>query len=131
MYWLELKDYFSKIEIPFPILIPRNSMLFIKEKTLGKIRKLDLGIDDFFQNFAIITNRKILKDNHILPLLEEKEQLLINNFSELKATAEMTERSFGNMVKAEEVRQLKSFKRMKKRLLHAEKNKTGRAAGKT
>ena len=74
MYWLELKDYFSKIEIPFPILIPRNSMLFIKEKTLGKIRKLDLGIDDFFQNFAIITNRKILKDNHILPLLEEKEQ---------------------------------------------------------
>ncbi|AYZ37492.1 bacillithiol biosynthesis cysteine-adding enzyme BshC [Chryseobacterium indologenes] len=123
MYWLELKDYFSKIEIPFPILIPRNSMLFIKEKTLGKIRKLDLGIDDFFQNFAIITNRKILKDNHILPLLEEKEQLLINNFSELKATAEMTERSFGNMVKAEEVRQLKSFKRMKKRLLHAEKIK--------
>ncbi len=41
----------------------------------------------------------------------------------MKATAEMTERSFGNMVKAEEVRQLKSFKRMKKRLLHAEKIK--------
>ncbi len=42
MYWLELKDYFSEINIPFPILIPRNSMLFIKQKTLGKIEKLDL-----------------------------------------------------------------------------------------
>jgi bacillithiol biosynthesis cysteine-adding enzyme BshC len=123
MYWLELKDYFSKINIPFPILIPRNSMLFLKEKTLGKIEKLDLKIEDFFQNFSVLTNQKILKDHPILQLLDEKEELLINNFSELKASAETTEKSFGNMVKAEEVRQLKSFKRMKKRLLHAEKIK--------
>ncbi|PWN68312.1 bacillithiol biosynthesis cysteine-adding enzyme BshC [Chryseobacterium phosphatilyticum] len=125
MYWLELKDYFTKIKIPFPVLIPRNSMLFVKEKTLGKIEKLDLRIDDFFQNFTAITNQKILKDNSILKLLDEKENLLINNFSELRTSAESTEKSFGNMVKAEEVRQLKSFKRMKKRLLHAEKIKQG------
>lgn len=123
MYWLELKDYFSKIMIPFPILIPRNSMLFLKEKTVGKIEKLDLKIEDFFQNFTVLTNQKILKDNPILQLLEEKEESLISNFSALRASAETTEKSFGNMVKAEEVRQLKSFKRMKKRLLHAEKIK--------
>lgn len=123
MYWLELKDYFSKINIPFPILIPRNSMLFLKEKTIRKIDKLNLNIEDFFQNFTTITNAKILEDNTIFNLLEEKENLLINNFSELKTAAETTEKSFGNMVKAEEVRQLKSFKRMKKRLLHAEKIK--------
>ncbi|MCW3162152.1 bacillithiol biosynthesis cysteine-adding enzyme BshC [Chryseobacterium oryctis] len=123
MYWLELKDYFSKINIPFPILIPRNSMLFIKGKTLGKIEKLNLKVEDFFQNFASITNKKVLEDSPILKLLEEKKELLKNNFSELKSIAETTEKSFGNMVKAEEVRQLKSFKRMKKRLLHAEKIK--------
>lgn len=123
MYWLELKDYFSEINIPFPILIPRNSMLFLKEKILGKIEKLDLTVEDFFQNFTVITNQKILEDNAILKLLDEKENLLINSFSELSASAETTEKSFGNMVKAEEVRQLKSFKRMKKRLLHAEKIK--------
>ncbi|ASW75037.1 bacillithiol biosynthesis cysteine-adding enzyme BshC [Chryseobacterium piperi] len=123
MYWLELKDYFSKINIPFPILIPRNSMLFLKEKTMRKMEKLHLKIEDFFKNFTSITNSKILEDHTILRLLEEKEQLLINNFSELQTIAETTEKSFGNMVKAEEVRQLKSFKRMKKRLLHAEKIK--------
>jgi len=123
MYWLELKDYFSRINIPFPILIPRNSMLFLKEKTLGKINKLDLKVEDFFQNFTVLTNQKILEDNSLLQLLEEKEKLLVTNFSALKASAETTEKSFGNMVKAEEVRQLKSFKRMKKRLLHAEKIK--------
>jgi len=123
MYWLELKDYFTKINIPFPILIPRNSMLFLKEKTLGKIEKLDLKIEDFFKNFTTISNSKILDNNEVARLLDEKENLLINNFSELKSIAETTEKSFGNMVKAEEIRQLKSFKRMKKRLLHAEKIK--------
>lgn len=123
MYWLELKDYFTSVDIPFPVLIPRNSMLFLKEKTLKKAEKLDLKVEDFFQNFTAITNSKIIKDNAIQIMLEEKESLLINNFSELKTMAETTEKSFGNMVKAEEVRQLKSFKRLKKRLLHAEKIK--------
>ena len=123
MYWLELKDYFSQLNIPFPILIPRNSMLFIEEKTLGKINKLDLKIEDFFQNFTQITNAKILDKNSILEALNTQENILLNNFSELKSLAETTEKSFGNMVKAEEVRQLKSFKRLKKRLLHAEKIK--------
>ncbi|MBK1894400.1 bacillithiol biosynthesis cysteine-adding enzyme BshC [Chryseobacterium paridis] len=123
MYWLELKDYFEKVNIPFPLLIPRNSMLFLPEKTLKKIDKLNLKIDDFFQNFTSITNNKLLDDSSILRLLEEKEDLLINNFSELRTIAGTTDKSFENMVSAEEVRQLKSFKRMKKRLLHAEKIK--------
>ncbi|MFY1045253.1 bacillithiol biosynthesis cysteine-adding enzyme BshC [Chryseobacterium sp. GP-SGM7] len=123
MYWLELKDYFTQLNLPFPILIPRNSMLFLKEKTLGKINKLDLKIDDFFQNFTKITNEKILDNNEILNLLDEKESLLMKQFSELKNIAETTEQSFGNLVKAEETRQLKSFSRMKKRLLRAERIK--------
>lgn len=123
MYWLELKDYFSYLKIPFPILIPRNSMLFLKEKTLGKIEKLNLQMDDFFGNFTTITNSKILNNSLILSKLEEQEKLLIHRFSELKSLAESTEKSFGNMVKAEEVRQLKSFERLKKRLLKAEKVK--------
>lgn len=98
-------------------------MLFLKEKTLGKIEKLDLTIEDFFHNFTVLTNRKILEDNAILKALDDRENMLIHNFSELRTLAETTEKSFGNMVKAEEVRQLKSFKRMKKRLLHAEKIK--------
>src|SRR5690606_19297596 len=34
MYWLELKLYFEKLALPFPVLIPRNSMLFVSAKTL-------------------------------------------------------------------------------------------------
>ena len=123
MYWIELKDYFESINLPFPILIPRNSMLFLEEKTFRKIEKLGLKIEDFFGNFAEVINQKILDNNEIKTLLEKKEQDLINSFSEIKTKAEQTDKTFVNLVNAEETRQLKSFKRMQKRLLKAEKIK--------
>ena len=123
MYWIELKDYFESINLPFPLLIPRNSMLFLEQKTMGKIEKAGLGIKDFFGNFAEVINEKILDNSEIKSLLKQKEQNLIDSFSEIKAKAELTDKSFVNLVKAEETRQLKSFKRMQKRLLKAEKIK--------
>ncbi|MBQ0152243.1 MAG: bacillithiol biosynthesis cysteine-adding enzyme BshC [Chryseobacterium sp.] len=123
MYWLELKDYFQYLSLSFPILIPRNSMLFLKEKTLGKIEKLSLKLEDFFTNFTTITNAKILDQSVVLEAIQKQENQLVNNFSELKSLAENTEKSFGNMVSAEEVRQLRSFNRLRKRLLKAEKVK--------
>lgn len=123
MYWLELKDYFRKVDIIFPVLIPRNSMLFIKEKTLGKIEKLNLDVEDFLHSFASIVQKKLLQNNEILQLLAEQENILQEQFEQLKQGSEKTHFSFGNMVKAEEARQRKSFLRLKKRLLRAEKIK--------
>lgn len=123
MYWLELKDYFDEINVPFPVLIPRNSMLFVKQKTLDKLGKLNLEIEDFFGSFAKVTEKKLLENSDIPKLLDEKQHQLETAFEEIKKLAETTEKSFGNLVKAEKTRQLKSFKRMRKRLLHAEKIK--------
>lgn len=123
MYWLELKDYFNELSLPFPILIPRNSMLFLSEKILNKINKLNLSIEDFFGNFTKLVNDKILNDNKILDVLNSREEILHKQFSEIKDLAQLTDQSFGNLVKAEETRQTKSFERMKKRLLKAEKIK--------
>ena len=123
MYWLELKNYFKKIQLPFPVLIPRNSMLFLTEKTLEKAEKLSLEIPDFFKNFAAVTKDILLENNEILTQLELNEKNLQTHFEELATAAEQTEKTFGNLVKAEKTRQLKSFDRMKKRLLRAEKIK--------
>lgn len=123
MYWLELQDYFSFLNLPFPILVPRNSMLFITEKNVGKIEKLQLSLDDFFHLFPNLVNKKLLDNHPILKELETQEDILINQFSNLKSASETTDQSFGNMVSAEKKRQLKSFDRFKKRLLRAEKIK--------
>ncbi len=123
MYWLELKDYFTAVELPCPVLVPRNSMLFLSQKTLTKISKRNLSVKDFFMDFNQVTAALLMENNAILELLNRKERALTESFDDIKNIAGKTDQSFGNLVQAEEARQLKSYRRMKKRLLRAERIK--------
>ncbi len=123
MYWLELTGYFHDKNLPFPILIPRNSFLNISSKTLSKMSRHSLEISDFFGDYNAVINSKILQNNEILELLNAKEKEVAAAFKSIRELAAGTEKSFGNLVAAEETRQLKSYKRMSRRLLRAEKVK--------
>lgn len=123
MYWLELKDYFAKIDVPFPILIPRNSMLWLPEKTFRKLDKLNLNIKEYFQDFSLLIKDQFLNNNKILAEITSAKNVLVQQFADLKMEAGKTDITFHNLVEAEETRQLKSFGRMEKRLLRAEKIK--------
>lgn len=123
MYWLELKDYFETINIDFPILIPRNSMLFLTEKKVKKIDKLGLVIEDFFGDYSEVMKEKLLCESELRGIIEQKEEEIKEVFSLLKEKSVLTDKTFLNLVEAEETRQLKSYKKMKKRLLRAEKIK--------
>jgi bacillithiol biosynthesis cysteine-adding enzyme BshC len=122
-YWLELSDYFKFKKIVFPILVPRNSMVFISQKIKLKIEKMNLKVSDFFDDKKLVIAQKLQTNTHLFQLLEQKENELIDQFSQLKQMAEQTDVSFVNLVSAEEKRQLNSFGRMRKRLLKAEKVK--------
>ena len=123
MYWLELPHVFERFKLPFPILIPRNSMLFLKEKTLKRIDKSGMNLECFFGNFQAKLNEKLVQESSLKAIIEEKETLLKSQFLELKEKSSLTDKTFRNLVEAEEKRQLKSFERMRKRLLRAEKIK--------
>lgn len=122
-YWIELQDYFKQLALPFPVLVPRNSMLFLSQKTLMKIEKVGLRLEDFFGNFANIIQRELLLNSELLTLLNDEEDNIKSIFFNIKNKAVQTEKTFENLVNAEKKRQLKSFERMKKRLLRAEKIK--------
>lgn len=121
MYWLEMPKVFEKFGVEFPLLVPRNSMLFLRKKTLDKIEKSGVALQDFLGDFQKFLNQKLLKESELNADLESREQLLKENFEILKNKASLTAVTFRNMVEAEETRQLKSFQKFKKRLLRAEK----------
>lgn len=123
MYWLELRNYFKHLNLPFPVLVPRNSFLFLKKKTVAKIEKSGLKLEDFFLNFKSVLNNFILKDSDLTEEINRNEKQLKQSFESLKSKASLTDITFRNLVEAEEKRQLKSFERMRRRLLRAEKIK--------
>lgn len=124
-YWLEMPDFFAEIGLPFPVLIPRNSLLFLTEKTLRKIKKTDLQLEDFFGDFNQKVFDDLLKNQPLSVEIENQKRKVEDAFQLLMEKSEFTDVSFRNLVVAEQKRQLKSFERMKKRLLRAEKIKEG------
>jgi len=122
-YWLELKSMFEANEIPFPVLLLRNSALVITEKQSQKLRKMNLSVADLFLKQSPFINKKIREISNIDIDFTPQKELLEEQFKALYDLAEQTDKSFLGAVKAQEVKQKKGLDNLEKRLLRAQKRK--------
>ncbi|WP_345109111.1 bacillithiol biosynthesis cysteine-adding enzyme BshC [Hymenobacter algoricola] len=51
-YWFQLKQVFDTYGVPFPIVLLRNSALYLGKANAGKLRKLGLSPTDIFKPLA-------------------------------------------------------------------------------
>jgi uncharacterized protein YllA (UPF0747 family) len=58
-YWLQLKDVFSDLSLSMPILVLRNSVLFIDKKQSKKLTDLGLNSIDFFSESDEVISKYI------------------------------------------------------------------------
>ncbi|MGV6844768.1 MAG: bacillithiol biosynthesis cysteine-adding enzyme BshC [Lutibacter sp.] len=122
-YWFQLKQYFKAVNVPFPILLLRNSALWMSKKQLKKIHKLGLKEEDLFLNQSDL-NKKFIRSKTDLKIdFSEQKLHLVNQFKHLKNIAKKTDPSFIGAVLAQERKQIKGLEKLEKRLLKAEKNK--------
>ena len=122
-YWLELKDYFDKVDVPFPILLLRNSVQIISEKQAGKLEKLTISNEEIFLNQFELLSQKVIANSDLEISFKDKKHFLQQQFMELKEVAEKTDVTFINAVNAQERKQIKGLENLEKRLLKAEKKR--------
>lgn len=122
-YWLELKTSFDAMEVPFPILLLRNSALLISEKEYSKIQNLDIEPVDLFLKQNSLINKRIREISNIDIDFSSQKEHLKQQFEALYLLAEQTDKSFLGAVKAQEVKQIKGLNNLEKRLLKAQKIK--------
>ncbi len=122
-YWFELKDYFEAVQIPFPMLLLRNSALIQTEKQAEKIKKLNVSDTELFLKQHELINRKVRRISNIDINFAPQRKHLKEQFKEMYALAEQTDVTFYNAVKAQEIKQLKGLDALEKRLLKAQKRK--------
>lgn len=122
-YWLELKTMFEAMEVPFPVLLLRNSALVITAKQRKKLQKMNLSVSDVFLKQSSLINKKIREISNIDIDFTPQKTLLEDQFKALYDLAEQTDKSFLGAVKAQEVKQKKGLDNLEKRLLRAQKRK--------
>tara|TARA_B100000212_G_scaffold7132_1_gene5379 strand:- start:2115 stop:3662 length:1548 start_codon:yes stop_codon:yes gene_type:complete len=120
-YWLQLVDVFKYLDLAMPSLVIRNSVLILDSNQKTLVEKLNLCINDFFENIDLV-NKKFLKNSNedidlanefsnldtLFSSIEEKlkDQNLI---SSLKAFEKKTKNSFEEFDK----KVLRSLKKQK------------------
>ena len=122
-YWLELKGYFEKQNIPFPILLLRNSVQLVATKQQEKLTKLGITTEELFLRQHQLLAKKIVENSDIKISFKAKKEFLKEQFVALREVAAQTDKSFINAVAAQEKKQLNGLDMLEKRLLRAEKRK--------
>jgi len=122
-YWLELKSFFNAVNITYPILLLRNSVLLSTQRQAKKADKLNLTWKDLFMQQTDLVNEKIKNFSEFQIDFSEQKEFLKEQFENLHTIASKTDKSFSGAVKAQETKQLKGLENLEKRLLKAEKRK--------
>jgi bacillithiol biosynthesis cysteine-adding enzyme BshC len=122
-YWFQLKQFFDKVDVPFPILLLRNSVLIQTEQQAKKLQNLKISREDIFLKRDTFINKKVREISNLDIDFSTQKQLLSEQFKAMYVLAEQTDTSFLGAVKAQEVKQLKGLESLEKRLLKAQKRK--------
>ena len=119
-YWLQLKDGFTANNIDFPILVLRNSVLLVEEKTKRKINKLPFEINDYFKNEDDLIKLYINEVSKIS--FEDEIKSIEEIFALTKEKVVVVDFSLERTVIAELKRAQNSINKIKKKVTKAEKN---------
>lgn len=121
VYWLQLKANFDQYQIPFPILIPRNSALITDDGIVGKIYRLDLTFKSVFKSTVALQNEYVRR--HTTHRLHLKDEWMELNaiFGKIKLRTHKIDPSLGPSTEAVKARLKKAINNLEKKLLKADK----------
>jgi bacillithiol biosynthesis cysteine-adding enzyme BshC len=120
-YWLELKPMFDHFNTPFPMLVLRNSFMFIEAEDEKKLHSFGLVPEDLFLGeYGVIDKYVKTQTSHVLEVDQEKAHAsrLFNDFK-LKAAA--VDHTLVQHLDALHTRLQKQLDNAGKKLLRAEK----------
>ena len=122
-YWLELKSVFEKYKVPFPVLILRNSFLFVEKKWQQKLQKLNISSEQSFQSVETLLNSIVQKNSMHELKLNDSFKNTEEFYDQLKQQASAVDATLATHVDALKVKAIYRLQELEKKILRAEKRK--------
>ena len=122
-YWLEFKSIFDFHEIQFPILVLRNSVLWIDAVSSDKWHKFGFSENDYFNSIDDLVRNFMLKNSGTEISLAEEQESLKAIFTSIGAKAQQRDATLKAPVEAELQKALTALSTLENKMLKAEKQK--------
>jgi len=120
-YWMQLKTAFHQENIPFPILMLRNSVLFMDNKQNQKRQDLGFTINDLFLEEHQLQKKFVLNKNDTAISLHEEMDAFESIY--LSIIAKTNDVGLQNSIMSQQQKQLKYFKQLEDKSLRLAKQK--------
>lgn len=122
-YWMELKGVFEHYNVPFPLLMLRSSVLWVDEKSVRRLQKVDLKPKDLFTDTESLISDFVKKHAMDKLVLKEEYQQIETIYQGLEKKAENIDITLKASVGAERKKALCSIGKLEHKFLRAEKKK--------
>jgi len=122
-YWLERKTQFEYFNVPFPMLIRRNSALILEEVWEKKWHKLDFSTQDLFSDTDTLIREFIQRHSGKELSFDAELAEFSKIIDQIKLKASHVDPTLEKTIIAEGLKQLKSWEQIATRLTRAEKSR--------
>ncbi|RTL60408.1 MAG: bacillithiol biosynthesis cysteine-adding enzyme BshC [Sphingobacteriales bacterium] len=122
-YWLELKNVFEAVQVPYPVLVLRNSFLLMNEAQKQKLDKLGFNVADLFKTELDLINQLVKKTSKNDLSLKNEIDALQKLYDQLKQKAEPVDKTLLPHIESLLSKAQKRVEELEKKLLHSEKGK--------
>jgi bacillithiol biosynthesis cysteine-adding enzyme BshC len=122
-YWLERKTQFEHFGINYPMLVRRNSALLIDKGSSKRMAKLELGLEDLFEDVEVLVKRYVRQNTENEISLSDQKKELQRIFDDIIEKAQEIDKTLVKSTKSEQAKVMNSLDTLEGKLLRAEKQR--------
>jgi bacillithiol biosynthesis cysteine-adding enzyme BshC len=122
-YWLELKELFTYYQVPFPVLVLRNSFLIASKEQSDQLKNIGFKLEDLFQSDFELMNQLVQKYSENATELEAEKASIISVFEKIKQKAGKVDNTLLAHIEALQTQLYKKLVGVEKKLMRSEKKK--------
>ena len=118
-YWIQLKSTFDFLNVSFPILSLRNSMIFLSTRDIQQLKKLNIQVDDFFKN-ETYAETKFIKENSNMNLKIDIDYYL-DFVDQVRKSIRKIDENLVSFLNSIEKKQIKDLNTLEKKIIKSQK----------
>jgi bacillithiol biosynthesis cysteine-adding enzyme BshC len=122
-YWLELKKVFDTAQVPYPLMLVRNSFMVVSKETKALADKLQFSFTDLFKPTKTLLNILVKRDSKVVLTLKQQQEQLNALYTEIKSIAGKVDTTLWPHTEALQIQASKRIAILEKKMLKAEKKK--------
>lgn len=122
-YWLELKELFRHHKVPYPVILLRNSFLWINKDQHSRQKKLGITAEGLFEDTGLLINRYVHEHTNAALVLRDEYAAVEKLFNTIEEKAKQIDVTLVASANAERSRAVKSIGKLEHKFLRAEKKK--------